>query len=127
MRQHVVTVISSTSITFALVMNNEQELDDVKYFPRQWLQHWLEHLRQLHGSLTFLHTKGGLSSRYTEIEPAPDPDRYDFEKFTRVLEGMCAYEDEEDFVKFGSERLRELYRFHLKHGKVFREQYKRKK
>lgn len=69
-------------------MNNEQELDDVKYFPRQWLQHWLEHLRQLHGSLTFLHTKGGLSSRYTEIEPAPDPVRYDFEKFTRVLEGM---------------------------------------
>ena len=82
-------------------MNNEQELDDAKNFPRRWLQHWLEHLRQLHGSLTFLHTMGGLSARYTAIEPAPDPGRYGLEKFIRVLEGMCAYEDEEDFVKFG--------------------------
>lgn len=104
-------------------MNNEQELDDTKNYPRQWLQHWLEHLRQLRGSLTFLHTMGGLSARYTAIEPAPDPGRYGLEKFIRVLEGMCAYEDEEEFVKFGSERFRELYRFHQKHGKAFREQY----
>lgn len=108
-------------------MNKEQELDYVKYFPRQWLQRWLVHLRQLRGSLTFLHTKGGLSARYTDVEPAPDPDKYDFEKFTRVLEGMCAYEDEEDFLEFGSERLRELWKFHKEHGKAFREQFKRNK
>lgn len=108
-------------------MNKDLELEYVKYYPRQWLQRWLVHLRELRGSLTFLHTIGGLSSRYTNIEPAPDPNKYDFEKFTRVLEGMCAYEDEEEFVKFGSERLRELYRFHQKHGKEFREQFKRKK
>lgn len=110
-------------------MNDQQESEDeyVKYFPRRWLQRWLVHLRELRGSLTFLHTDGGLSARYTNVEPGPDPDKYDFEKFIRIMDGMCAFEDEEEFVAFGKERLREFYRFHVEHGKAFREQYKRKK
>ena len=106
---------------------NNQEPEHVRSFARQWLQHWLMHLRQLHGSLTFLHTTGGLSARYTNVDPPPNPAKLDFEKLVRILEVMCAYEDEEEFVDFGSECLRELYRFHLEHGKAFREQFKRKK
>lgn len=43
-------------------MNDQQESEDEyeKYFPRRWLQRWLVHLRELRGSLTFLHTDGGL-------------------------------------------------------------------
>ena len=52
-------------------MNDQQEseYEYVKYFPRRWLQRWLVHLRELRGSLTFLHTDGGLSARYTNVEP----------------------------------------------------------
>lgn len=110
-------------------MDTEQELEYVKYFPRQWLNKWLAHLRGegLRGSLSYLHKDCGLSARYTSVDPAPDPKKLDFEKFVRSLEGMCAYEDEEEFVKFGTERLREIYRFYQEHGKEFHQQFKRKK
>ena len=109
-------------------MNAEQEKEYVSKFSRLWLQGWLMHLRKLRGALTFLHTKGGLSARYTNVEPAPDPDRYSFEHFVRVLDGICVYtDDEEEFVTLGSEMLREFYRFSKEHGKQFREQHKRGK
>ena len=119
--------MSPTSVTFALVMSNETYINYVKNFPRQWLLHWLVQLRRLRGSLTFLHTRAGLNARYTNIDPLPDPIIYDIVKFLRMLSGMCEYMDEEDFVQFGAARLREFYRFNLKHGKAFREQFKRNK
>lgn len=119
--------MSLTSVIFALVMNNETDLSYVKYFPRQWLLRWLVQLRRLRGSLTFLHTMAGLNARYTNIDPVPAPEKYDIEKFMRMLSGMCEYMDEEDFVQFGAARLREFHRFNMKHGKAFREQFKRNK
>ena len=117
--------MSPTSATFALVMNNETDLSYIQHFPRQWLLRWLLQLRRLRGLLTFLHTMAGLNARYTNIDPVPEPHKYDLEKFLRMLSGMCDYMDEEDFVQFGAERLREFYRFNMKHGKAFREQFKR--
>ena len=127
MCQHVGTVISKTSITFAIDMNTNYNSDYAKYYPRQWLRSWLAQLRRLRGSLTFLHTLGGLNPRYTNIDPVPAPEKYDIVKFMRVMSAMCEYMDEKEFVDFGTDRLREFYQFNKKHGKTFREQYKRKK
>jgi len=67
-------------------MNDLQKLDYeyVNYFLIQWLQRWLMHLRELRGSLTFLHTEGGLIARYTNVEPELDPDKYGYQKFIRI-------------------------------------------
>ena len=108
-------------------MSKDQQLEYVKYYPRQWLQGWLVQLRRLHGSFTFLHTLGGLNARYTNIDPVPDPENYDIVKLMRMMSGMCEYMDEEEFVTFGADRLRDFHRFNSKYGKGFREQYKRAK
>ena len=108
-------------------MNKNLELEYVKYYPRQWLESWLVQLRRLRGSLTFLHTLGGLNARYTNVDPMPNPQKYDIVKFMRMMSGMCEYMEEDDFVDFGAERLREFHQFYRNHGKAFREQYKREK
>ena len=108
-------------------MNKDQELEYVKYFPRQWLERWLVQLRRLRGSLTFLHTIGGLNARYTNVDPLPNPEKYDLVKLMRMMSGLCEYMDEDEFVNFGADRLREFYRFNKQYGKEFREQFKRNK
>lgn len=127
MDQHVGTIMSKTSIIFAIDMNTNYNSDYAKYYPRQWLRSWLAQLRRLRGSLTFLHTLGGLNPRYTNIDQIPDPKKYDLLKFMRVMSGMCEYMDEDEFVNFGADRLREFHRFYKIHGREFREQFKRNK
>ena len=108
-------------------MSKDLELEYIKYFPRQWLERWLVQLRKLRGSLTFLHTRCGLNARYTNVDPLPDPQKYDIVKLLRMMCGMCEYMEEDEFVDFGADRLREFHQFYMKHGKSFREQYKREK